>query len=115
MKRNNWKPETRSLLLRLRKAQWELVNANDGEELYPFKSITQMVEGLTAVEESVLCIRKAGFGTWLKLVYGNSPGELVCDYGIPEDAKLADELDALTSAHAEAWEGRKQPTLEVGE
>lgn len=63
---------------------------------------------------------RTGSGPWLFLVLGNSPGEIVCDYGVKSGDKEAvkafnEAVDKVTNAHYLAWEGRKQPTTTVAE
>ena len=45
-----------------------------------------------------------GAWSWLFLVYGNDPGELVCDYGVPTDLEFAKALDEATARHNRKWE-----------
>lgn len=48
---------------------------------------------------------------WISLVLGNSPGELVSDYTVPNVASVAELLDNVMRAHSEKWEGREQPRI----
>ena len=107
----DWKPETRSLYRRLKKAGFEPVGVDDrcGEGPERPKSEDHALDVLTACDESTLTIKRNGERFALYLVYGNSPGELVCDYTY-RDTQAGKELNAVTTAHYEAWEGRKQPT-----
>lgn len=110
---NDWKPETRSLLRSLQEAGFKINLTDNGEERMKVTEATtedKIIEELTACDESHLYIEKDGSRTALFLVYGNSPGELVCDYGIPKDETVAALLDKVTRDHNEKWEGRKQPT-----
>lgn len=45
----------------------------------------------------------------LTLIMGNSPGELLSDWGIPADKEDSEALERASSAHYAKWEGRKQP------
>jgi hypothetical protein len=111
-KRNDWKPETRSLLQSLIQAGFTLASTDNGENRERFTTIEKAIEELTATDESKLYVFPPGEPNrelGLFLVYGNSPGELVCDY---HEHSL---LDAVVSKHSAAWENRKQPTIDVGE
>ena len=42
--------------------------------------------------------------TWLYLVWGNDPGELVCDYMIPKDLSSKTKLDKATSEYFDYYD-----------
>lgn len=109
MKINDWKPEVRSLLKSLTDAGCKLVQSNNGEDVMSFAdgTLAEFIDHLIACDESHLRVEMPdGERRTLFLVLGNSPGELVCDYGVHE------VLDVVTDAHYTKWETRKQPTLE---
>ena len=81
-------------------------SVDDGYEEYT--TIEAMVNNLTSVDEAWLTVRNPeGKEKNLYLVYGNSPGELVCDYHCDP------LIDKATSEHSEKWEVRKQPTCQI--
>lgn len=102
---NDWKPETRSLIRALKAAGVEIVGGDNGEE--QSRDAKGIVELLTACDEARLYVRINGVRKWLYLVYGNAPGELVCDYVFDET------LDKVVDAHYEKWSGRKQPVKNI--
>lgn len=106
---NNWAPETRSLLRALRAAGFTIVEGDNGEDKFKFDGDeAKFIANLTACDESHLyVVDPSGARRWLYLVYGNNPGELVSDYSLPREG--TDYLDAVTTAHYDKWEGRKQP------
>ena len=98
-------PETRSLIDALKAAGFTIVKADNGQDVvYATEGIDLIVATLNSVDESHLYIQTCdGQMLWLYLVYGNNPGELVCDY------VLNPELDKVVEAHAAQWAGRPQP------
>jgi hypothetical protein len=123
---NTFHPETRSLFQTLRDNGFTITGGNNGEENFPrgeFSTETAFLNELLACDEASLFVKRQGLREskktpgkmipaqyWLFLVLGNSPGELVCDYGIPSHTEDAAALDKATNEHARKWEGRKQPT-----
>lgn len=102
---NDWRPETRALLQGLAHAGLKPVKVSNGEEKYPYESDDQAIAVLTATDESNLYVAcPDGKIRSLFLVYGNSPGELVCDHS----GGYA-PLEAAVTVVADAWEGREQP------
>ena len=79
------KSEIRFLLKCLQKAGWDLDCISDqdnGEEItLAGLSKTAIINEITAADDCLMRVKHKtdGFGT-LYLVFGNSPGELVCDY-----------------------------------
>lgn len=124
---NDWKPETRALLASLRAAGFTIAAGNNGEgkDFAPTDyALPEDADGTKAehafLGELLACDEASLFVThpaheggkrrvWLFLVLGNSPGELVSDYGIPSTAEVAALLDTVTRAHGDSWEGREQP------
>lgn len=105
---NDWKPEVRSLIATLAANGCTLVQSDNGEDVMAFAdgTMAEFVEHLIACDEAHLRVQMPdGERRTLYLVLGNSPGELVCDYGVH------DVLDKVTEAHYNKWEGRKQPTI----
>lgn len=108
---NDWKPETKSLIKSLTKAGFTVTGGDNGEDR--FKNDDKFLENLLACDEGHIYLTcPKGSKTVLFIVLGNSPGELVCDYGIPRDEDDAELLDTVTAAHYSKWEGRKQPKCE---
>lgn len=110
---NDWKPEIRGLLKRLTDGGCRLVKADNGEYAVDFakQGITKLIECLDACDEARLyVVDAAGKNRWLYIVLGNSPGEMVSDYSIPEGAGMEEPFDALLDAHYTEWQSRKQPT-----
>jgi hypothetical protein len=105
---NDFRPEIRSLLKTLKKHRFTPVALNDGEEVIKAHTMTsrKFLEELVATDEVTLLVQNnKGDKCKLYLVYGNSPGEVVCDYTDHPD------LENVVVAHYEAWEGKKQPTM----
>ena len=103
---NDWKPETKSLIETLQKHGLTIVSVDNGESKTNFADTTldNFIEETMACDEANLYVKTPeGKVKTLYLVYGNNPGELVCDYTI------APEIDAATDEHYNAWDGRKQP------
>lgn len=112
---NNWTPETASLIATLKRHGFEIVRGNNGEEGFKFDGdMKKFIANLIACDEAHLYVRHPKIVTGegnkitcsLFLVLGNSPGEIVCDYGTTLTDTL---LDAAVTEHANRWEGRKQP------
>lgn len=99
------KAETTSLLTHIL-PDWTVIGVHDGEEYFKTTSIEEAVEYATAVEEAYVWIKNGNWKVKLFLVYGNSPGELVCDWswtkGMPKE--LNDSLDAKLSE----WSDKQQ-------
>lgn len=112
---NDWAPETRALLNRLTSAGCTLVKGNNGEDTFDFDGkLEPFIANLIATDESHLYVKVPGYDKTfgLFLVYGNDPGELVCDYSCPAEALKDDcsfPLDVVTQDHYEEWSGKKQP------
>lgn len=108
--RNDWEPETRSLFNTLKKHGLKLLSIDNGEDVTQFAADNYdlCVSEAEACEQSWLKV-EAPDGKRLKLflVYGNSPGELVCDY------TCHPLLDVATDEHYARWDGKKQPTKEA--
>jgi hypothetical protein len=108
---NDWKPEVRSLIKTLRKHGFTIESVNNG--VYE-KMVDSMAgeaeflrEAVACDEATLVCIAPDGKRVGLYLVFGNDPGELVCDCSSHPD------LDKATEEHGELWFGRPQPTIEV--
>ena len=109
-KYNDWHPETRSLIKAFLAAGLTITATDNGGDREEFKDVEQTVKHLTACDDSYVYLQTAdGKKLWVSLVYGNSPGELPCDYSIHPI------LDQVTKAHYDKWESRKQPTLTEAE
>jgi hypothetical protein len=110
---NDFRPEIRSLLKAFTDAGFALDSGNNGEYEFKFSgNFRKFVDDLDATDESHLRVSKGGKSTWLFLVLGNSPGELVSDYGYLVGADVAEfnsAVDAIVDAHYEKWQSRGQP------
>jgi len=53
-------------------------------------------EEMSNVEDACLYVKHADGETWLRLIYGNGPGELVSDWGIPKSEQFNAAIDAAT-------------------
>lgn len=114
---NDWRPEVRSLLNTLRKHGFIILGGHNGEEGFKRdgRTLADFIDNLIACDEAHLRLGHTKTGpaqrvTSLYLVLGNSPGEIVSDYGIPADVEVALLLDKATLEHGDRWENRKQPT-----
>lgn len=109
---NDWRPETRGLLRRLKAAGFEVVAVDDGDEggKKKPKSENQAVALLINCDEAQLIVKHDNYPKtiWLYLVYGNEPGYLVCDYGVPTVRSVAELLDRVTTEHCDVWERKGQ-------
>lgn len=110
---NDWRPETRSLISALQEAGFVIKGGNNGENQFVYDDrlpMNEFLKDLLACDEAWMDITTpSGKDTYLFLVLGNSPGEMVSDYGVPRDKADAELLDKVTSAHYDKWNGRKQP------
>ena len=113
---NDWRPETLSLLNLLLNKGFSLVSGNNGDDDFSatdFASLEAFADELAACDEATLKVRFPmgdARTVTLRLVYGNSPGELVADYYAIDNATLA-AFDPIADAHNVAWDGKTQPTL----
>lgn len=129
---NDWNPETASLLATLQKHGFSIWAGNNGEDgdFYRknFETEKAFLEELLACDEAWLYVSRNATkesaktpGKQVKkhyslyLVLGNDPGELVSDWGIPEDAEDAKALEDACAAHSAKWEGKKQPLIRAGD
>ena len=106
---NDWTPETRSLLKTLQSHGLIVHQVDNGETVTPFAgtSLADFIAEATACDEARLYVKTpSGETRSLYLVFGNSPGELVCDHGV--DALV----EAAVDEHYNKWDGRKQPVCE---
>lgn len=103
---NDWKPETTSLLATLEKHGLVIVSVDNGEYVTKLADTTRdkFVEDCMACDEAWLfVIASDGKRKTIFLVYGNNPGELICDY------TCCPEIDAACDEHFNEWDGRNQP------
>lgn len=107
---NDWTPETKSLLKGLTDAGFTLVSGDNGEDRFKFDGdLKKFIDNLTACDESHLYVKSPkGQTLWLYLVLGNEPGVIAADYSMGK-IEGVDELEAVTQAHYNKWENRKQP------
>lgn len=123
---NNWKPETKAVLDRFLAAGWKIEWTMDGDqEKTKFTTLEAAIEHVTSCDEGWVRVTKDGNGSTLCLVFGNSPGELVSDYTYPGEKGTyeprkgteawKEELDLITTAHSQEWEGKDQPLISEAE
>lgn len=125
---NDWNPETASLLASLVAQGFTIYGGNNGEgdtfKRSTFADEAAFLNELLACDEAWLYVTRNGTKESAKtpgkmvprvyslfLVLGNSPGELVADYGIPADEGDAAAMETATNEAARKWEGRKQPKI----
>lgn len=99
-----YKDEVMGLVYMLVGAGYTISAVNDGEERVKVVRPEDAVDTVLSVDESTIAITKNGHSGYIYVVLGNEPGVSVCDYSAHAD--LLSELDALTSAHNEAFEER---------
>ena len=105
---NDYRPEIRSLLKTLKAHRFVPVSINNGEEIIKANSMTsrKFLEEIVAVDDVNLVVQNnKGVKCSLWLVYGNDPGEVVCDYTDHPD------LEKACEEHYDRWENKKQPTM----
>ncbi|QGT54491.1 hypothetical protein b3_0249 [Synechococcus phage B3] len=103
----DYRPETRSLFKRLKEHDFSLSAVNNGEEWVKLSDVgdREFLEETVAADDAVVTVRYTdGKRYKLYLVFGNCPGELVCD------CSSFDPLSVVVDQHADKWENRKQPT-----
>jgi hypothetical protein len=100
-------PEVRSLIKTLKDNNFQIISGSDGEESFKFDTTSrkEFLESVTACDEGYLKVRYNEKNYTLFLVYGNEPGEVICDYSSHP------ALDQVVDAHYEKWQNRKQPTI----
>jgi hypothetical protein len=107
---NDWEPETRSLLEKLQKHGLVIHSVDNGEYRTKLADTTmdKFIEDCMACDEAWLSVvAPDGKRKTIYLVYGNNPGELMCDYTV------CAQLDAVCDEHSESWDGRDQPTKRI--
>lgn len=113
----DYRPETKDLLERMVAAGFVLLSGNNGgdpdEDFAHHGNLDAWVEDLTAADHADLWFGHPEYRSsndlWLRIVLGNSPGELVCDW------KHFARLDMILEQHSEAWEGKEQPMRPAGD
>jgi hypothetical protein len=125
---NDWNPETASLLASLVAQGFTIWGGNNGEgedfKRGTFATETAFLEELLACDEALLYVTRNGTkestktpGKQVKRVYslylvlGNSPGELVSDWGIPADEGDAKALEQACKECSDKWDGKPQPLI----
>lgn len=125
---NDWNPETASLLASLRAAGFTIRGGSNGEDKVEkpesFANESAFLNELLACDEAWLYVTRKGRKESKKtpgkqvaavytlfLVMGNSPGELVSDWGIPADEDDANALELAVRKCSDEWEDRKQPLI----
>lgn len=101
MNENSYKKETLSLFRTLESAGFRLISVSNGEYQTNRAKVTleTFLEETMACDEATLRVANSkGEGRALFLVYGNGPGELVCDYTDAED--LSEAVDAFYQANS---------------
>ena len=99
--RPNYEKETHDLIARLLAAKFVPLTVDNGETVTKWdeENQTAFADEAMACDESVIrCTDPNGHKVALYLVYGNGPGELVCDYtSTPELDAVVDEFYAAHS------------------
>jgi hypothetical protein len=104
---NDFRPEARSLFKTLKFWGFTPYSVNNGGDTVKLSDVgvKEFLEETVAADEANLRVAYTGGKKYsLYLVFGNSPGELVCDH------TDFDPLNEAVEAHGEMWENRKQPT-----
>lgn len=102
-------PEVSSLLAALTAAGFTVNAINNGDGFIPAARVGDLTAQLTEItacddcQVQLLCPDQ--ILRTLYLVYGNSPGELVCDYHCGSSA-----LDTVIQTEGAKWETKRQPT-----
>jgi len=128
---NDFRPEVSSLIATLEANGFTIVKAFDGEEYFrrdSFPTLAAFVDQMTGTDDCNLIVRRKAMKDSVKtpgtrvyclysltLIYGNSPGELLADWGVPHDAEDSAALDKASKEHGAKWEGKEQPTVTAGE
>lgn len=128
---NDWNPETASLLASLIEHGFRVWAGSNGEESFrrdKFATETAFLDELLACDEAWLYVTRNAKRESVKtpgkmvfreyglfLVLGNSPGELVSDWGIPADADDANALELAVHKHSDEWDGKTQPLIRAGD
>lgn len=105
----DYRPETRSLFKTLKQKGFTLSAVNNGDEWVKFETLgaREFLEETVAADEAVVSVRYTdGKRYKIYLVFGNCPGELVCD------SSDFDPLTEVVDEHYDKWEDRKQPMME---
>ena len=113
---NDWRPETSSLIARLQKAGATIISVHNGEYSTKFSEVSIdkfILEAIACDTAHLFITLPCHSSARLFLVYGNNPGELVCDYSIPSRENDSTLLDEITSAHYDEWVRKPQPKMEV--
>jgi leucyl-tRNA synthetase len=100
MKRTDYDRETRDLIARLRAAGFVPLTVDNGEAVTKWDEENQQAfaDEAAACDESLIrCTDPNGRKVTLWLVYGNGPGELVCDYTATPELEAV--VDAFYNAH----------------
>ena len=105
----NYKPETHALLRALIAAGMTIVRGDNGENTFEFQTENDFIGQLTATDESKFTVRLPnGKTATFFLVFGNSPGELVCDMGAADAATL-ETVEDIAFKVSDEWAGKPQP------
>jgi hypothetical protein len=93
--------ETRSLLHRLMKAGFTPLTIDNGETVTKWNADNRtlfVAEAMACDASTLSCVDQDGRRVALFLVYGNGPGELVCDF--TDTPALAAVVDAFYNANS---------------
>ncbi len=103
-KQLDYRPELLSLIDALLAAGFKLHHGNNGGEDFAapltqdHASLVPFIDELIAADDAHLYVTfERPRPYWVYLVFGNSPGELCCDYVV------FDQLDAVIGAESEKW------------
>jgi len=104
---NDWKSVVKSLIKFLVADGFVPFKANNGEDSITSDHRGRLAEKICECDEGNLFVRKGEFTARLFIVLGNSPEELVCDYGWKGGD--CDELEESLARFSAYWEGKECP------
>lgn len=106
----DYNPETQAVLRALVDAGCTKIRQDNGEYQSALDTVGEekFIEDATACDEcNFSFLTPDNKRAWIYLVFGNCPGEVICDYGVhPVIDKIADE-------HYATWNGKEQPIKEI--
>ncbi len=100
---NDWKSVASSLIGFLVKDGFTVTRASNGEDSITTENKSKLAAKVCECDEGTLNITKGDFRATLYLVLGNSPAELVADYGWKGDET---ELSTTLDKFSDSWEKR---------
>jgi len=107
MSKHPYAKESRSLVRTLKRHKLNPVGVRyDGEPTIECKNENALLDEMMACDDCRLIVEwETGRKASLWLIYGNGPGELVADWGIPEDTpEMSAAIDAAVDEHYARWD-----------